>query len=164
MKIINIFVIVENKLYAAQFEGEKLNEFEKLRQNWQNVEFVYNFFKNRCQYLNLSIEDAVAKVLNEGQEFFNKLVEIAEEKTNLNLDNVFRALNDNEFTLKEYQESKYKKYFFRIYAVRLSENLYVVSGGGIKLVPKMKDDNVLNEELSKIRCLKNYLIEKDLYE
>jgi len=85
----------------------------------------------------------------------------------IELDSIFEALNDNEFSLKDYQKSKYKYKFLRLYAVRVetleSSSIYIISGGGIKLVKRMQEDELLQKELSKIECLQNFLKENDLF-
>ncbi|MCS6796788.1 MAG: hypothetical protein RMJ97_05320 [Raineya sp.] len=166
MKIVDIFAVVEGSLYAAQF-GEELNEFEKLRRNWQDAEFVKNYFEQRTtslRYFHISLEEGQSKVLEESEGLFNRILKTAQGKTKLDLDAIFRPLNDNEFAITDFQKSKYKEYFFRIYAVRVDKNLYVISGGGIKLVKTMQEDTDLTKELIKIECLRNYLIEQSLYE
>lgn len=166
MKIVDIFAIVEGSLFAVQFEGEEFNEFEKLRRNWQNPEFVNTLFKKitYSNYYKFSVDELKIQILERSAFFFNKLLSAAKGEESIQLDAIFRPLNNNEYTLADYQESKYKKFIFRIYAVRLGENCYVISGGGIKLVKTMQENEYLSQELSKIKFLKNYLIERDLYE
>lgn len=166
MKIVDIFAVVEGSLYAVQFEGEEFDEFEKLRQNWQDPEFVHKLFKEYTynNYWKQSAEDLKEEILEESGKVFDYILSVAKGEKNLALDEIFKPLNNWEYTFVEYQKHKYKKRFFRIYAIRIDKNCYVVSGGGIKLVRTMQEDKELSKELVKIECLRNYLIEKGLYE
>lgn len=158
MKIVDIFAVVEGSLYAVQFEGEEFDEFEKLRNTWKNQEFLSKFFRSRehqLKYFNLSAEQASLLVIEERKYFFKRLLNAAQLQaignSQIELDSIFEALNDNEFSLKDYQKSKYKYKFLRLYAVRVetleSSSIYIISGGGIKLVKRMQEDELLQKEL-----------------
>ncbi|MGB5926872.1 MAG: hypothetical protein WBH03_01795, partial [Cyclobacteriaceae bacterium] len=51
--------------------------------------------------------------------------------------------------------------WLRIYAVRLDINLFVVSGGGIKLTPTMNEREHLLKELRKLEVAVQYLREDE---
>jgi hypothetical protein len=51
----------------------------------------------------------------------------------------------------------------RLYAIRISENAYVITGGVIKLVRKMEDHPDTRREFRKIKMVKAYLESVDLY-
>jgi hypothetical protein len=66
----------------------------------------------------------------------------------------------DERYMKGANEMKSKKFWLRIYAIHeVSDDtdLYVVSGGGIKLVHQMQDCIFLQKELDKLKITQTYL-------
>ena len=49
---------------------------------------------------------------------------------------------------------------FRLYAIWIDPNVYIITGGGIKLVKEMKDMPELTKELQKIRVVREWLQER----
>jgi len=76
------------------------------------------------------------------------------------LQTLFRPLNDMDSGLHPLQRSKGRlkgKSWLRIYAVRIDKNLYVVTGGAIKLTKTMEERDHTNEELNKLNHVVDYL-------
>jgi hypothetical protein len=75
-----------------------------------------------------------------------------------NLQYLFKPLNNFEYAINTLQKSKarIRKGWLRLYAIRLAENCYLVTGGAIKLTPDMKRDHLKNE-LKKLEQAKLFL-------
>lgn len=56
-----------------------------------------------------------------------------------------------------------RKSWLRIYAIRIAKNIYIISGGAIKLTQKMNNDD-LRLELNKLEITKQFLIDKGLFD
>jgi len=54
------------------------------------------------------------------------------------------------------------KSWLRLYAIRIDANVFVISGGAIKLTPNMNERDHLLKELSKLEITKSFLKEMDL--
>lgn len=84
------------------------------------------------------------------------------------LQRLFKPLNDEETSIPALQESKLKGSFnrswLRIYAIRIGPNLFVITGGGIKLTHKMEQSLPLKEELLKLETTKEYLKELGIWD
>jgi len=67
-------------------------------------------------------------------------------------------LNNNEYIISVHQKSKARINigWLRLYAIRLTANCYVVTGGAIKLTQDMKRTHLIYE-LSKLERAKNFL-------
>ena len=52
--------------------------------------------------------------------------------------------------------------WLRIYAIRLSEGVYVITGGAIKLTLKMEEREHTQLELVKMEKVRRFLLEKDV--
>jgi hypothetical protein len=76
----------------------------------------------------------------------------------ITLQHLFRPLNNYEYTISVPQKSKARIHrgWLRLYAIRLSANCYVVTGGAIKLTHDMKSAD-LQYELSKLERTKSFL-------
>lgn len=163
-----------------EFEKEptKKNEFERLFNNWSDPEYLEAFFEKHKSDLQkefynfISIEDAIKQTLSEASDLEKKLIEIAENgKTNNqeNLQTLFKPLNKTDEIkrpIPDYQESKAygtnQTSWLRIYAIRLDKNLFIISGGGIKLTENMNTREHLLNELDKLKKTKQFLIDSGI--
>lgn len=175
MKIVDIFAIVKDTLYAIQFEANDCDEFTLAFRNWNDTEYLESFFENNKNDLQsgfygaITIEDAVFSTIDEATKFEEKIRKVAKNgkfNTNDSLqDLVFEPLHkkDQTYTL---QESKAygteKKSWLRIYAVRISAECFVVSGNAIKLTESMQQRDHTVIELSKLKITASYLKENGL--
>ena len=99
--------------------------------------------------------------LDEAEEMENSLYDYSGQSfgdSDINLQHLFKPLNNFEYTITTYQKSKarIRKGWLRLYAIRLAENCYLVTGGSIKLTPDMKRDH-LQHELKKLEQAKQFL-------
>ncbi len=172
MKLVPIFDVTKHTLLAVQFDGEEDDEFRKAFINWNDTKYLYDFFKeNETDLLHgyyefSSIDEAVLTTLDLAEKLedliFDKSDENATEISNT-LQSIFKPLDNNETTIYNLQKSKLSKSWLRIYAIRIAEQVYVITGSAIKLVLKM-DTELLKLELQKLERTKNYLLENDLIE
>jgi hypothetical protein len=179
MKINGIFPIRKNSnnLTAVRFEGNEVNEFEKLFDNWTDVEFLFNFFEEHIEdlesgfYTDTSIDNAVNKTIEEAEdleEIILGLSESGEYDDSQTLQSLFKPLDNRKSGLEVHQEEKAsgskRKSWLRIYAIRIAANTYVVSGGAIKLTETMNEREHLLKELDKLKVVKDFLIKKELFD
>lgn len=170
MKIINTFAIVPDSLYTVQYADERLNEFRRLFRSWNDTEYLENFFEENREDLerefwrNLSVNEAVLRTKQEARNLERKLIQIAENgKTDRynTLSSLFKPLYDRTIRVEEFEKNKVKGLinpnWLRIYAIRLDANLFVISGGAIKLTPTMNDRAHLLLELEKLNISQKYL-------
>lgn len=170
MKIINTFAVVPESLYTVQYADESMNEFRRLFHLWNDVEYLKNFFEahkmdlQRDFWRNISVKEAVLRTRQEASRLERKLIEIAENgKTDRfdTLSSLFKPLYDNTIRIEDFEKNKAKSNWLRIYAIRLDANLFVVSGGAIKLTPTMNDRAHLQLELQKLNITQKYLQEDE---
>src|SRR5574343_369147 len=92
--------IVKEKLFAlAEAEGEDV--FHQCWNNWQDVSYLYFFFKsnpNALKYYGVDIRTAVKLVLKESENFFDDILDIAEGKLEGRFldDYIFQPLHLND--------------------------------------------------------------------
>lgn len=130
-----------------------INEMRRLFELWTNPYYLMNYFKNNESFLeshywrskNFSIEDLSKITKEKAIQFEDFLFKNAKL-----LDCCFQPLNDNHTKIQNISESKYKKSWLRIYAIKVDANKYLITGGAIKLTKKMRDHPETEKELLKL--------------
>ena len=171
MEISTIFAIKQYVLYSVAYD-EKENEFKRLFDLWiHDFEYLESFFEeNRADlqsgfWGDISVDKAIDKTRKSAIRLRKQFYDIANntESTNNKLQQIFRPLRNDEYQLNALSKEKSKESWLRIYAIRISENAYVVSGGAIKLTQTMNNTGShLLLELRKLELTKQFLIENGL--
>ena len=172
MEIINIFAIIKDSLLAVQFDFEQSDEFSVLFNKWNDVEFLEKFFEEHKEDLNsgfygeVTIEEAVFRTIEEANKFEIYIKDIANRgKRNPNStlqDLVFTPLSKSDTSIGHLKTKAYgneDKTWLRVYAIEIASNLYIVSGGAIKLTETMNQREHLLLELKKLNATIEYLNE-----
>jgi len=162
MEIIEIY---SNHLYAMQYKNGEENEFDRLFDDWNDMEKVVSFMEQNKIFLSnkviwgieLNTEDASKRVRIEAEELedlFDLLYDNTIKGKKPDFDSHFRELKGkyiyelNYVPMKSYGVANPS--MLRIYAIKLNTNLYIVTGGGIKLSdtiqnsPGLKDHVIQN--------------------
>lgn len=159
------------RLWAVRYDNEEDNVLYTLFEQWNDVAWLYNFFKENRADLNgfYKISDilvAVEDTINDCGKLENMFLDIPAD---VDLDNFFRPLDNfrtSEILLgKEKARPKRLKghsSWLRIYAVKLEHGIFVITGGAIKLTFKMQDREHTKEELRKMEQVRNYLLNENI--
>ena len=163
MKIVRTFI---SGLFSVKYEGQKINELERLFDDWSDYEFLEDFFenhKNDLAYFGLTVETAVEETINEANFLDKLLLDISESKFQT-LDAIFKPLNDLEFRTVILSKQKAKRRWLRLYAIKIEPNYYVITGGSIKLTHTMQErEHTLNELLKLEKC-RQYLQSEGIFD
>jgi hypothetical protein len=173
MKIVELTRIVPKTLWAARFEGNKENEFDRTFNCWENPEYLDAFFTSHEKdlvkdfYGYCSVSQAISITMSEADEFERQLLRVANgQDLDKKLGDIFKPL-DKTVRIKIVNE-KSKAYgtgaksWLRIYAVRLNHDFFVISGSAIKLTKTMNERGHLKEELEKLNALVKFLKELNI--
>lgn len=180
MKIVTIFETVKGCLLSVKYDAYDSDEFERIMRDWNDAEYLENYFEeHKADLLNgylkdITIDKAIDRTIDYANDLESILIEIAkkgqEDETNT-LQTLFEPLHKKEETayrIPPHQKSKFKGYaqdsWLRIYAIRIAPNVFVISGGAIKLTPNMNERDHLIEELQKLDITKKYLIDNGLFD
>lgn len=164
--------IVAGCLFAVRWSVDSEHELDEMAELLSDAEYLYEYFERheeRLSYFHVSVDEAVIKTAREADQLIQELNELANNSSNFekpDLDGLFEPLHKPE----AYGNSRYKSDYkakgekntapwVRVYAVRCDENIYVITGFGIKLVRQMKEDPLLETELNKLEGATNYLKE-----
>lgn len=182
MELVPIFVgtnpELEGGLYAVRYEPGRPDEFERLFDCWNDTEYLEAFCQEHLEDLpggffrEISVEEAVMDIWEEAADLKEMLLELTEAGfagDGENLQNIFKPLNNNEYVLVPLQKSKASLKTrhrpaprLRVYAIRLAPNLYIITGGAIKLTATMSSRQHLMAELAKIARVRQWLIENGI--
>lgn len=177
MKIVAIFETVKGSLLSVQYDTYDSNEFKRILRDWRNTEYLEKYFEEHKADLqngylgDITIEEAIETTIEEAVELGKILIEIANkgqaDETNT-LQTLFKPLDDNEYKIPPHQRSKIKGFnknsWLRIYAIRIAPNLFVISGGAIKLTPNMNERDHLIKELQKLEITRKFLEDNGLFD
>ncbi len=180
MKIVPTFATQNAKegLFAICFDDEEEDELEKCLENWFDTAYLYNFFNDNINSLNsgyyekpISIQDAIKFTRQEAEILFQTLEDLAIEGANNNFKNLsvaFYPLRNGEYSTINLQQVKTKtnveKRWLRIYAIKISPNTFIVTGGAIKLVGTMQESPQLLHEKRKLDDIKEFLKEEGVFD
>jgi hypothetical protein len=169
MKLVPIFVPEnsEDGLWSIHIDDKPQNEFDKFFDLMNDIEWLHNFLERNKADLNsgffgsITIGEAVLRTLEEVDQMENALYDYSEQGFaggDYNLQHLFKPLNNFEYAITVHQKSKarIRKGWLRLYAIRLAENCYLVTGGAIKLTSDMKREH-LQDELRKLEQAKLFL-------
>lgn len=159
-------------LLSIDFSGDGISEFERFFDRMNDIEWLFGFFEaHEIELKNfkpsITRDDAITKTIEEIRHIEDALYDFFTEGVNgagNGLDQLFRPLNDNEYMIVDLQKTKaradkkrIKNPWCRLYAIRLDKNLFIVTGGGIKLTRTMNEDVQLIRELDKLNWAYSYL-------
>lgn len=164
MEIVNIFA---HRLFAFRYAGEADNEYDRLLDLWDDMGYVYNFLKENKQDIpkTKTILQIAECIIEDAIEIDEVLIEITETKDKT-LSHFFKPLHNLESGARILSLQKGRQFCLRIYAIRIDEDTFVITGGAIKLPLHhlMEDRDHTKVELQKLNNAQAYLNEKGIYD
>lgn len=163
---------IHNNLYAVREDGHEDNVLFELFEEWNDTNFLYSFFeKNKDKLHNYfhvqTIKQAVEDTLEDAEYLECVLLDIEEDGV---LDDIFTALDKKKpdaYLLRSKArnwERRNHDSWLRIYALKLSEGIYVITGGAIKMVGIMQEDEITHDQLRILNRCRSYLKECGVYD
>lgn len=162
--------LVKDKLWAIRGDDEDCHALEKLLDCWNDVLWLNAFFLENqidlLSYYSVSIEEAITHTIEDSDKLESALLQLAE---NDDIDRLFRPLDNNETGNSLLQKDKARlkerprhSSWLRIYAIRLSNGAYIITGGAIKLTHRMAERKHTQAELDRIEQVRNYLLSEGI--
>lgn len=153
-------------LWAVKDPGKELDELTSLFEKWNDADYLYRFFKDNIEDLRRYFKiEKISQAIQDTYDDSDALEELiltfpyTEE-----LDSLFKPLDVTDTKSTELTRQKARNWereshdsWLRIYAIRLEPNVYVVTGGAIKLTKTMQDKKHTELELYKLNRCKDYL-------
>lgn len=153
-------------LWAVKSPDKEADELTILFRNWTNGEYLLDFFienfRDLKNYFHIERLDEAIEDTFEDAEALQELV--LDFPYTEQLDDVFKPLAITDTRAIELSREKARNWdrnrhasWLRIYAVRLEPNVYVVTGGAIKLTRTMQEREHTQLELNKLNRCRDYL-------
>ena len=159
MKIVDIFAeILCSIAYKKKGSDEyDINEYDRLLDLWTDVSYLHQYAKDNGikdidKFVKARLKDA--EII---EDFLDELIE-----DNIPLDKYFHQLDNNEtgYTLLSLRKGKTSnKDGLRLYAVKIDDDCFLITGGAIKMSLKNKDHKDTRVEMKKIAKVKSFLQE-----
>ena len=174
MRLVEIF---PPYLYSMRYgDGDEIDEYHRLLKTWTDVDFVANFFESHSKDMDPSFwgsitdpEEAAERTIDEAydlEDYLTLLFDNASYGIKPDFDDFFHPL-DGEFGYVYFQ-TPMKAYglkrpsLLRLYAIKITSNCYVITGGGIKYCRKMQESRELLVELGKVKSVRSFLRERGI--
>lgn len=153
-------------LWAVKELEKQVDELTLLFRNWNNGDYLYDFFLENIEdlksYFHIErIDQAISDTFEDAEALQELVLEIPYTE---NLDGLFKPLDITDTYTRELTRGKARNWarqrhasWLRIYAIRLEPNVYVVTGGAIKLTRTMQERKHTALELQKLNRCKEYL-------
>jgi len=163
----NIRRITEDgTLWAVKYDEQECDELTRLFRDWSDPAYLISFFKenwNDIAYFQVTtLQEAVDTTMDERESLEYIIFNIAPDA---DLDAIFRQLDNKtrEFILEK-TKGKMNKSWLRLYAIKLTSGIYIITGGAIKLTATMEERNHTKNELIKIDKVRNHLIANNVFD
>lgn len=167
--------IIDGKdhLWAVRDMSKDVNELTELFRKWNNIEGLFDFFyanrKDLSDFFHIkSIRTAIDDTLEDASELEALILDMPYTE---NLDDIFRPLGTLDMAMSELTREKARNWYrthhaswLRVYAIRLEPNVYIITGGAIKLTRKMEDRPHTQIELDKLNRWRQYLADNGVFD
>lgn len=161
----------DGRLWAVRYDGETDNALYALFEQWNDVVWLRSFFKANWQdlisYFNITdVNKAIYHTIEDSGRLECLILDISPDA---DLDKLFRPLENSrssEMMLGK-EKAKLKEYtkrpsWLRIYAIKLSAGVYVITGGAIKLTATMQEREHTLAELHKMEKVRRFLLDEQI--
>lgn len=125
---------------------------------------MHNFiYRHKHDIAGHSVETIVQQILDNIEEIEQRLYEFATGEFG-KLDEFFKPLDNLEYQFKVLSRQKGRKNYLRIYAIKIDENCFVITGGAIKFTHLMEEREHTIKELKKLDRCKQFLKEHGVFD
>lgn len=155
MKIVAIF---DTRLFSFRFPGETDYELKRLQDLWRDPQYIKQFITDNTSDApkKTTHQKLANQIADDVQKLEDYLRDLGNDRSG-DFEVFFKQLDDEEYYIKELSRRKGRKNYLRLYAIRIAENCFVITGGAIKFTHKMKESDHTKEELKKLERGRQYL-------
>jgi len=162
-------ILDDGRLWAVRFDKDNQNALQKVLSQWSDAGWLADFFTQNIDdlisYFKItSVEDAIYQTMEERDELACIIMDISPEA---NLDHFFRPLDNSRISdmlLGKEKGLLNRRSWLRLYAIKLSVGIYIITGGAIKLTRTMQEREHTLQELEKMEKVRNFLIQEHVFD
>jgi hypothetical protein len=160
--LIRIVRIFDERLFSVQYGGDEKNELRRCLDAWNDATYIFQFLKaNRKDLKNRDIFTASEQISDDAAELERQLDAFGSIRGN-DFDGMFVPLDNNEYRPALLSKRKKRSGFLRLYAIKIGQNCFLITGGAIKLTQTMKEREHTAQELQKLDKVRDMLRHHDI--
>lgn len=156
-------------LWSVKYPEKEVDELTILFRNWNNGSYLLDFFLSNMEDLRNffhvhKITDAIKDTVEDAQVLQKYILDFPYTE---HLDGLFHPLSLSDNRVVEMTREKARNWgrddhasWLRIYAIRVEKNVYVITGGAIKLTQYMQERPQTQKELEKLNQCREFLKSK----
>ena len=161
----------DGRLWVVRYNGESDNALYTLFDKWGDVVWLRQFFRDNWDdliaYFKVTdINQAIEDTIEDSDQLQCLMLDL---NPHSDLELLFHPLENfrtSEVVLGK-EKARLKRTirhssWLRIYAIKLSQGVYVITGGAIKLTLKMEERNHTKAELAKLEKVRRFLLNEDI--
>lgn len=160
-----------HRLWSVRFDNEEYNEFMKAFDNWTDVVWLRSFFKENIDDLSAyfkitDINQAIRDTIDDSKKLRYLMLDLSPDA---DLSKIFRPLDNNQASDVMLQKEKARlkhtishSSWLRLYAIKLTPGVYIITGGAIKLTATMQEREHTKDELVKMDKVRRFLLEENI--
>lgn len=162
-----------NHLWAVRSNEKETDELSLLFRQWSNFNYLLDFFFANLDDLRSffhieKVSDAIKDTLDDAQELERLILDFPYTER---LDGLFHPLSLSDNRMHELTREKARNWdrkqhpsWLRIYAIRIEPNVYIITGGTIKLTATMQEREHTLLELEKLNECRDYLKQNGVFD
>ena len=161
----------DGRLWAVRYDGESDNALYTLFDKWDDVVWLRQFFRDNWDDLTAyfkvtDINQAIEDTIEDSNQLQCLMLDLQPDS---DLESLFHPLENfrtSEMVLGK-EKARLKRTvrhssWLRIYAIKLSQGVYVITGGAIKLTLAMEERDHTKAELTKLEKVRRFLLNEDI--
>ena len=161
----------DGRLWAVRYEGQNDNILYQILDQWNDVSWLRTFIKENindlASYFKITnVNEAIYDTIEDAELLQCLIMDIA---PGTDLDKLFRPLEPLRSSETILGKEKVRlenrprhASWLRIYAIKLSQGVYIITGGAIKLTATMQERVHTLAELTKMEKVRNFLISEHI--
>lgn len=161
----------DGRLWAVRYEENEENALYRLFDQWNDVAWLRGFFKDNLNDLTsyfkiTDVNQAIYDTIEDSEVLQCLIMDISPDA---NLEKIFRPLDNSRTAemLLGKEKARLKNQikhpsWLRIYALKLSTGIYIVTGGAIKLTATMQEREHTLKELQKMEQVRQFLLNENI--
>lgn len=166
-------ILDDGRLWAVRYDEQEQNCFDELFDRWYDVQWLKSFFTDNLSDLSAyfhitDVYKAIMETIEDASTLECLMLDISPDA---NLNTLFRHLENNRFSEMTLGKEKARgksvnkhSSWLRIYAIKIEDGIYVVTGGAIKLTATMSERTHTLAELAKMEMVRNYFIDNGVFD
>ena len=160
-------------LWAVKSPDKEVDELTDFLMRIKSPDYLLDFFMDNLEDLqsNFHIEligDAIDDTIEDALELQREIMTFPETEY---LDEIFVPLGSSDLTIQMLTREKARNWdrprhasWVRIYAIRLEPNVFIVTGGAIKLTRAMQDRPHTQQQLDNLNACRDYLMKNGVFD